>query len=443
MTGGTNDDIEARLRAELPQLADAVADGRLTRHRSQRRDAFDDPIDGPQRPRHRAAVLSGAAALVLAVALIAVPLALRSDDGGTPGSRKRPSAVVNLVAAAAGTTVATGSYQVDFTRTSSAGAVPPECRVELQSATSTVPPRSRPLTQSDSGASVTTAPAANVCAAAKPTTTTGVATINVDPYAMRVVTDVSNLGKITLLVGPGVVWEFGGAQYGRVGGENPGASLAKFASLVEGTLGRRDGALAMTGLANPNGYVDLTQASILDAAPIGTSKVDGVPVTVYRVHTTTQAAVDEGLTPDAAKAIHDAVKVLEEEGYRGSTQDVSIDADGLIRRTKSVVTFADGGTATNVNTFSKFGCAGIVVLPGQPEPPTKEQRCWTPPTTTTPPTTSAAIAPTTTPTTTTAVVPVTPSVPLTSAPPTTTPPTTTPPTTTPPSTGPGTTTSGP
>lgn len=379
----SHDDIEARLRAELPRLADAIADGEIASteavrsSRRSRRDAFGDPFDGPERPRRRTAVLSGAVALVLAAALIAVPLALRSDDDGNPAPGKRPSAVVNLVAAAAGTTVATGSYQVDFTRTSAVGNVPPECRVGPESATSTVPPTVR-------------------CAAARPTTTTGVATINVDPYAMRVVTHVSNLGEITLLVGPGVVWEFGGAQYGHVGGKNPGASLAKFASLVEGTLGRRDGALAMTGLANPNGYVDLTQSSILDAAPIGTDEVDGVPVTVYRVHTTKQAAVDEGLTEDAAKAIHDAVKVLEEEGYQGTTQDVSIDANGLIRHTKSVVTFADGGTATNVNTFSKFGCAGVVELPGRPAP-VDDQRCWTPPTTTTPPTTSAAIAPTTAP----------------------------------------------
>jgi hypothetical protein len=44
---------------------------------------------------------------------------------------------------------------------------------------------------------------------------------------------------------------------------------------------------------------------------------------------------------------------------------VSIDADGFVVHTKSVNNYADGGSVVSENTFSQFGCAGVVGLPGR------------------------------------------------------------------------------
>ncbi len=71
----------------------------------------------------------------------------------------------------------------------------------------------------------------------------------------------------------------------------PGASLSGFAGLVEGTLGARQGALAMGGLSSPTGYLDLDQSMITGADQTGTGTVDGVPVTIYEI------SIDPGQVP--------------------------------------------------------------------------------------------------------------------------------------------------
>ena len=91
---------------------------------------------------------------------------------------------------------------------------------------------------------------------AESSVTTGHGTIDTDPFAMLAVSNVTGLGEITLRDNGTDVWEFGGADYGLAPGSSetgPGASLSGFASLVEGTLGARQGALAMGGLAEPDG----------------------------------------------------------------------------------------------------------------------------------------------------------------------------------------------
>lgn len=67
-----------------------------------------------------------------------------------------------------------------------------------------------------------------------------------------------------------------------------------------------------------------------------------------------------------------------------TVQDVSIDANGLIRHTTSVAMFRDGGTMTSDDTFSQFGCAGAVAVPGRsPGAPAGPPGCVVLPTTTT------------------------------------------------------------
>ena len=59
-------------------------------------------------------------------------------------------------------------------------------------------------------------------------------TVNLDPYAMVAISEVSGLGTITTYVNGTTVWELGGGDYGNA----TGSPLSGFASLVEGTLGQ-------------------------------------------------------------------------------------------------------------------------------------------------------------------------------------------------------------
>ena len=115
---------------------------------------------------------------------------------------------------------------------------------------------------------------------------TGQGTIDTNPYGMVATSQVPGLGTITLRTDGNDIWEMGGADYGLspgASGAGSGSSLSGFASLVESTLGQREGASAMLGLASPTGYLNLDQQEITGADFIGTSTVDGVAVDQYRV----------------------------------------------------------------------------------------------------------------------------------------------------------------
>ncbi len=240
-------------------------------------------------------------------------------------------------------------------------------------------------------------PTAVVCNAAPTSspsvTVTGSGIIDTDPFTMVAVSNVSGLGKITLRDNGTTVWETGGADYGLAPGstdDGPGASLSGFAGLVEGTLGQRQGALAMGGLASPTGYLDLDQSMITGADQTGTGTVDGVPVTVYEIAIDpAQGANVPGINAEQAKAITAAAAILQEQGYTDTTVQVSIDASGYIRQTRSVAHFTDGSTSTSEATFSDFGCAGTVLMPGETGPTGPPAGCVSPDT---------GVAPATTPT---------------------------------------------
>ena len=151
----------------------------------------------------------------------------------------------------------------------------------------------------------------------------------------------------------------------------------------------------MMALASPTGYLELDQNAITSASQIGTGVVDGVPVTVYQVSLdAAQQATVPGATPEEATTISDALAVLEQQGYTGTTIKVSIDAAGYIRQTVSIASFSDGVTQTSETTFSDFGCAGKVLMPGQSGPTAPPAGCVSPDAAvaTVPPTTSATAA---------------------------------------------------
>jgi hypothetical protein len=172
-----------------------------------------------------------------------------------------------------------------------------------------------------------------------------------------------------------------------------GQPISGFASITESTIGQREGAIAMLGMASPTGYLDLYQQDIDGATHTGTSTVNGVPVTVYQVAVDpTQLVNDPSITSEESTTATAAIGVLNAQGYSGTTDDVSIDNSGFIREVKSVARFSDGGTVVLDVTLSNFGCAGTVLMPGQQGPGAPPSGCTSPDT---------GAAPTTTTTTTT------------------------------------------
>ena len=217
----------------------------------------------------------------------------------------------------------------------------------------------------------------------------GQGTIDTNPFAMVAASNVPGFGLITTRADGTNVWEVGGGNYGLSPGSSssgPGAPLSGFASLVEGTLGPRQGAIAMLGLANPTGYLELDQNAISAANQTGTGVVDGVPVTVYQVTIDpAQQADAPGATPEEAAAIRDALDVLQQQGYRGMTDTVSIDGAGYIRQLVAVASFTDGAIQTSEATLSDFGCAGRVLMPGQSGSTSPPSGCVSPNTASTSP----------------------------------------------------------
>jgi hypothetical protein len=197
----------------------------------------------------------------------------------------------------------------------------------------------------------------------------GTATIDTQPYAIVAVSQVPGFGEITVRANDTNLWEYGGGDYGLTPGSTtsgPGSALSQFASLVEGTLGTREGALAMLSLASSTGYLNLEQAEVATADPMGSSTVDGVPVQEYRVFITPQQQAGlPNLSSEQSKTITAALNTLANQGYTGTSVVVSVDPSGYVRQTVSTAEFSDGVTAVSQSTLSDFGCAGTVLMPGQ------------------------------------------------------------------------------
>jgi hypothetical protein len=231
----------------------------------------------------------------------------------------------------------------------------------------------------------------------------GSGVINTNPIAMVASANIGNGLNVAVRIDGTDVYEEASGDTGLAPptseGSASGSSIPGFAGITESTLGTREGAVAMMGMASPTGYLDLIQPAIDAASETGTSTVDGVPVTVYQVsNNLDQLADSAGTTSAESQTITAALALLKGQGFTANTAQVSIDGNGLIRQVKTVDTFADGGTVTLAATFSNFGCAGTVLMPGQTGSGVPPSNC-TPSTGSTTPTTSAATTPSTVPTT--------------------------------------------
>ena len=214
-----------------------------------------------------------------------------------------------------------------------------------------------------------------------PSTASGHGVVNLNPFVMVTTNSPdSSFPNVTGVFDSTRVWEFGAGDYGTGNSTavNPGNSLSGFAQLVEGSLGQGQGALMMVSLSSPTGRLNLDPTMMSDAQQVGTGIVDGVAVTNYSVSIDLSSELDQpGLSDEQRATLTQALAILKQQGYVGTTEVVSVDALGFIRQTKTVATFADGGSVTSDNVLSEIGCAGTVT-PGDPVPTPAAPGCVSP-----------------------------------------------------------------
>jgi len=362
---------------------------------------FEEVKESGHAPRVRHRRTAARAASLAVVIAVAVPVILAVASARTTTAPKDGGRALHRVLAALDTTIASGSFNISFSQQPQTVPTTPTTTTTIPCGPSVVP--TIPAVSVTTGGTVTQSSSTGwVCSqggSASGLAIAGQGTIDTNPFAMVVETQVPGFGQITLRDDGTNVWEFGGGDYGLAPGSmvsGPGSSLPGFAGLVEGTLGARQGASDMMVLANPTGYLELDENAISSTNQVGTDTVDGVPVTVYEVTLDpSQEATVTGANTDETNAIQAALGVLRQQGYTGTMVKISIDSAGYIRRTVSTALFSDGSTQTGSTTFSDFGCAGTVLMPGQQGSSSPPAGCVSPDSSTS--TTTSPSAPTTTP----------------------------------------------
>jgi hypothetical protein len=341
-----------------------------------------DLSDERKRPPARGPRSRRWAAVVLVVALGAAGVVVAAHASNDNGARRRVATGTHRkvatiddgqargdVLSALSTTTASGSFHIHYTLTSEPGLHPTPTTNAGGPCTTVVVGVGTSIDASSPGRKATVDCGYPVTADPQNVTISGEGVVHIDPTAMVSTANVSGLGEITTRVDGTNVWEDGGANYGMAPSAKtgPGSPLSQFAGLVMGTLGRREGAVAMNSLASPSGYLDMAKEAIGDASAHGNAVVDGVQVIVYDVTLDTMKALDRpGLTPEEIATTKAALDVLRGEGYASTSVQLSIDGLGFIRRASTVIGFSDGGTVSADTTFSDFGCSSVEMLPNGP-----------------------------------------------------------------------------
>ena len=418
-----HDDLEERLRRAFRRVADGPpSTGEdLSRTASARQfppgdddGAFlhEKALPVSSRPSRRPLVLVAASVLLLAAVGVSVGLVVAGTP--TPGSGQHQSSTTGAAAARArvisalGATTAAGNWDITYSYTQVPGG--------NSTTTTTVPPAMTcpttypPSSATGNGCTVLVVPGSSA-PDDENVTVTGSGVIDVNPKAMVTEADPSDFGPVIIRLDSTQLWELGsddggGLAPGPGDGSTSGQAISGFASLVESTLGEREGAVAMLGIASPTGYLVLDEQEITSVAPTGQGTVDGKPVTEYRVSAdASQLENDPSATAEELTTIQAAIAKLQSQGLSGTGTDVAVDAQGFIVQSITTYQFSDGGSVTVKADFSNFGCAGTVLMPGQVGPTTPPANCVSPDTplstttTTTNATTTTSSSPGTTSTT--------------------------------------------
>jgi hypothetical protein len=342
----------------------------------------------PPRRRRRGFVVG----FVVALIAVAIPVVAVSLSGSGNGPAVHGDAE-HVVAAALGTTAASGRY--DLTTT---------LHVDTANSTSSCVEPSSPRDGTGDAVSRSGRCVSSVIRPSVDITSHG--TINLNPYASVSTSYQNGLGEITTYFNGTTVWEMGGGNYG----STTGSSLSGFAGLVEGTLGPGEGASTMISIASHGGYLSLEESAVENASPVGSGTVEGAAVTYYEVTIdVTKLADAHDITDEERTTIQEALPLLRSAGYSGTTERIGIDAPGFIREITATERFSDGSTEVRQSILSNFGCARTVYMPNETPPPaTTTTPCQSPATTAavSPSSTSSPVASTTTtPVTTTSAVP--------------------------------------
>jgi hypothetical protein len=366
----------------------------------------------PHKTGRRAWVAGGVAACLVVIGIPVGLLVAGGTGSGSPHPTSHESAVVHLgggpakrsVLAALSATTDSGNFSFSYDLTEAPGTA----------TTTTTSPCPTDVASSGAGGITNSV---GECGVAVPADNAvqGSGIINTNPMAMAASADISQGGTSGLQVGvrvdPTTVWEVGSSDNGLVPQSNDGTGqpLPGFAGLTEGTLGTREGAVAMMGMASPTGYLDLVQPAISGAAEVGSSTVDGVSVTQYELEIDPAALANApGVSSAEDSTITSAVALLTAQGFTTIRDLISIDGSGFIRESSSTVAFSDGGTVTLDAHFSDFGCAGTLLMPGQGGTSTAPAGCTSPDTGIAPTTpTTTPVAPATATVTTSGVTPTT------------------------------------
>jgi hypothetical protein len=372
------------------------------------------PASGPparRRPPRMASTVMAAVVVVVMMAVVAVPLTLVATSGSQPKARSErhvPTAskggpAQHQVLSALSATTAAGSFDFSYTMdVTPATSAPPTttttvCRtysVPVPVA-ATVPPGTATGSATGSASGSVSSKTVTECSGPAPANRgvpiTGNGVMDVSPKAMVVGATLgkpSNL-QVTVRVDDTTLYETLGQPDPSLAPADTAASgqtLSSFAGLAESTIGPREGAVSMLGLASPTGYLDLYQQDVGSATETGKATVDGVAVTVYSVSVDpSELASGPGVSAEETDTATAAWQVLEAQGYTGTTDTVSVDGAGYIRQVRSVANFSDGGTVVLTVTLSNFGCAGTVLMPGQQGSGAAPAGCTSPDTAGSPP----------------------------------------------------------
>jgi hypothetical protein len=351
--------------------------------------------------RRRTAVV---AAVVICLAVVAVPVSLALSGSGGPGQQAGDKVVKGLgsaanaskVLSALSATTDSGTFDFTYRLTGQPGpttATTQPCQIGEPIAGGTSSGQAVP--DPTSGSPFTTTPCEPQSSSVAYPTVTGGGIINVNPTALVASAAVESGLDVVVRVSGTQFWlDIGGTDVGlapsSAAADFQGQDVVAAADTVDETLDAREGPVAMMALASPSGYLNLYQSEFSSAEDLGPSTVSGTPVTVYQVKISpAQEAQVAGATTDEQTAITDALTLLGNQGYTGTTVKVSIDAEGYILQSDSTANFSDGGSAELDTTFSNFGCAGTILFPGQTGPSTPPAGCTSPVPPTTVPTTAS------------------------------------------------------
>ncbi len=378
------------------------------------------PTGGPAgKARRRTAVV---VAVVVCLAVAAIPISLALAGSSSQGQQQAGDKIVkgdhlgstaNAAKVLSALSATTDSSNFDFTYhltgqpgpTATTTTQPCQTGEPIASGTSNGPAVEDPT----SGPSLTTTPCDLPSSSLTYPPVTGTGIINVNPTALVTSAVVGRSGfDVSVRVSDTQFWlDLGGTDVGLAPSSTTdyaGQDVISAADVVDGELDAREGPVAMMALAGPSGYLDLYQSEFSSAEDLGPSAVAGTPVTVYQVQISPAGEAQvPGATTDEQTTITNALTLLANEGYTGTTVKVSIDAEGYILQSDSTANFSDGGSVDLDTTFSNFGCAGTILFPGQTGPSTPPADCTSPVPSTTAPITAATAttAPSASPSTTT------------------------------------------